>query len=364
MILSFLLLSPIYAICFVSMFAMYRWYLLAGGTLLAFASLALLLVGLEGASGPTTFGIAMLGFPAFVGFVTGLIGRLIVMLTRRFGRRTVSTLAVGAVSFASGPAFTMAGYQVSEWRREAYYAPPSDQCLKNPPLATLGNVALAVPLTPTISVDTGPGIERYGSQEYKSIRTFQSNDSARRFCTEAKKEPIKLAQLSIDFYHATETSPFCKTPSSYNWRGRACSRTDFGKRSIFPDEVNFYAIGQYNASRMLAFDADNVNDIIRLEKSGRGKALTEGITQYDSPNYIFFIQSSELKQKIVARCHKSDVLDVPKSDGLACVTGFRLNETVGTVIEFRASTSTVVKDWERAIGGAKEIWESLRQHQR
>jgi hypothetical protein len=347
----------IYAVCFFAMFSAFRWFMLVAVTIAACVLLAALLKSMEGANGPAFFGAAMIGAPAFVGFVSGFAGRVIVMLTRRFSAIKISNMAVGALAFVLGPVLFYASSKISEQRRIARHAPPSAACLANPRPAILGGVALSVPLAPTIRVDTRA--DKDNLLDYKSLRSFEINQSARQFCAETAKAPVKITQLTMDFQSSNESSAFCKLPSNYIWRSRSCSRAEYGKRSVLPEDVNFYAIGDYNARMMFAFDADNVADIARLEKSGGGSLIGSGLKKYPGDHHTNFTQRIATGQTIVARCYKSDMQDMAKGEGLYCTTGFRLSDRVGAVIEFRSSKATVIEDWQNSISGAKSIWQSL-----
>jgi hypothetical protein len=352
---GFLLL--IYVFCFFAMFAMFRWYMLVGGVLAVGAFLAWMMSSMKGANGPAIFGATMIIVPAFVGFISGLVGQVIIMLTRRFAKAKISAMYIGALAFVLGPVFFYASLKISEQRHIARNAPPSAACMANPRRAILGGVALSVPLAPSISVDTRA--DKANLQDYKSLRSFEINQRARQFCAETEKEPVTITRLTMYFQRSNAQSAFCKLPSNYIWRALTCTNAGYGKRSALPDEVNFYAIGIYNAPMMFAFDADNVADIARLEKSGGGTMLGSGVMRYTGEHDTSFIQRITTGQTIIAKCYKTEVQDVAKSEGLYCTTGFRLSGSVGAVIKFRSSKATVVDDWQKAINGSKTIWQSL-----
>jgi hypothetical protein len=353
---------PIYAICFAAMFALHRWYLLLPGVAAACFFLAWLLAGMTGADGPETIGIAMIAFPSGLGFASGFIGRLIVMLVGHFTKSWISTLTIGAASFVAVPAFAMLIFHISEARRMARYAPPSEQCLANPRPAVLGAVALDLPPGAPISVIIGHGTEDPSANGYKPIRSLAGNIGARQFCAETEGSTPKLSQLSIDFLNSDTAAGFCERASGFAWRDRACSRAQYGGRSDFPEKASFYAIGEYNARRMLAFDPDDRREIDRLESSGGGDRLGGGVTRYGDPHYTYLIKRMQQgEQPILAQCYKTSVREVPGPDGLYCVTGFRISNSVGAVAHFRASQATAVEDWLNGIGGTKAIWESLRR---
>lgn len=350
-------LLPIYAVAFVLMFVLARWYVLLPGAVLAAGLVLWLFSGMQTANGPGAIGIALVGLPMALGFVAGFIARAIVLARAPARQSLRSTVAIGIVSFIAAPAIAYAIMTVTEERRRRYYAPPSAQCLARAQRAELAGVPLAIPLAPWISMGDGPTFDPGGAY------ILSINEHARRLCADAAVAPVSLTHLTIDFQQPNPAASFCRAGPPYAWRAAACRRYDDLSPSRWPLEVSFYQIGAYDAGRMLAYSVDKPGfaaDDPRL----RARRPNDGVVGFDEPHDRYRALAKAARgtgPAVVAACFDTTMPGERREPGLACRAAVEVERGVGAVYEFRTTDAEFGQRFREADAGMRAIWSSLRR---
>lgn len=347
------LLFVYYAVAFILIFILRRWVWLAVGAGVAVAAMAWLLSGLDGASGPATFGIALTAAPLGLGFIAGLVGRLIVNMLPQRWRSLRSTILVGFVSFIAAPLLAYGAQQLVDASNREAWAAPSEACLAKGHPAVLAGVPLSIPLAPAIRVGQGAA--------YEPTYLLDINQHARDFCAEAAAGRVRLTNLSFKLDQPHPEHPFCKTAARYPWQAGLCASRSPKSAASPLVELKVYAIGQYAAEHMLAYSVEEdaaLDDATLAQLSAPDKA---GVQRRDGSHDRIRVIPAGLGGRTgpyVAKCFESKGAE---SKTLYCQTAFRLGAEIGMIYGFRADDALFKEDAAAADALALSIWESLKE---
>ncbi|NML09725.1 hypothetical protein HHL08_06110 [Sphingobium sp. AR-3-1] len=339
-----------YAIGFLLVAFLWRWYLLPIGVGLLLL-LWWVIRGVFNEDSPGVIVAAPMVGLAFLGVLAGLLAALIVLLTRKLARRWASPVVILPATFFTVPVVVFGLLFWQQTSLKARRAPPSASCLARLHPVVLGGTPLALPLAPALSVGQG--------REYDPNYPLDLNEKARKFCAETSAGPIKItnltARLTPDYsrHLAVRRSTFCASAKPYGWWHDLCRR-EHGDNppSEYPREVSFYVLGEYNARKMHAFSADELE---RLKvDSLTAKELGRGVRRYGDGHYSYFTRRDV--PGYLARCYSTG----PVKTDLACVAGYRLTPRIGIIYEFATPADAFAEKSVAFDQRARQVFESLK----
>lgn len=281
-----------------------------------------------------------------LGLFAGAAARAAILVSRSIQWR-MSPYAILAMAFIGIPPGVMG---LSEARSWFMYAPPSAACSAKLHRATIGDVMLALPLAPVISVGEG--------QEFNPRYAFWQNRQARAFCWRASR-PIALTNLNVDFVENSGRgrAAFCAKEQPFAWWAAACSQGRSKARSDYPERITVYVLGEYNAGRMIAHSANDWS-IYGRELAGLTPiALPDGAQEYVRDRYHYF--TLPRPDGYVARCWKSSRGATP--DEFYCNTGFPLTSRLGVAYNFRSSRLEFAEHAMRVDEKVRMVFDSLKR---
>jgi len=311
---ALLLFIPCYAVPFLLLAFLRRWYLLIPG---GAASMALVVWAFGDISKADTPGV-MLALPMIsliaFGSLAGFLAAALVLAGRRFSWRWARPAIVLPAVFVALPLAALASNGMHRMREQARLAPPPAACLTSLHPVILGDLPLALPLAPGLTVHQGRGDQpRYD---------LGINADARSFCDVTDAAPVTITSLTmrlmrIDAIYQVHSSPFCATPKAYGWWHDLCRRDWKDLSSDYPSEITFYAVGQFDVGRRLGFSEGGLARLqarhvpftdlpggIRRYGDGHGGSDGLGFTFYarrDSPTYLATCESRRPKDELVCR---------------------------------------------------------------
>jgi len=182
---------------------------------------------------------------------------------------------------------------------------------------------------------------------------------ARDFCEGTGSGALSLSNIHFDFswygnrgnLHAYA---FCKQPRDFLWWKAACER-DQQSLSNFPESLTIYALGAYDAAKMLGgLSADSREQFLLQMASIPRTERSDDVEERSADGHTFFAVRDT---NLVARCQKA--LDAKLGTDLYCQTGYPLTAGIGLVYDFRARSASLAHDIRRADDGAQAIFASL-----
>jgi hypothetical protein len=326
----------------------WRWLVLAG--LAAFFLCSWAFYDLSGADGPGAAIAVFVAAALALGFVAGFAARAVILAAGWSGRMIPQASALlSTLVLVPLPTFGWASWHNAVQR--ARWAPPSAECTSSLHVATLGNMRLALPLAPVISVGQGA--------EYAPAYRFDVNEQARRFCQKSSGSPPALTNLTLRLEAGPSgplnlrTSWFCARRQDYGWWDDVCRGKPGDPASEYPVKMTLYRIDRYNAARMHAFSADELGK--PPADKGEFADIGGGVVRYSDEHDSYYKRADV--PGYLARCFQAKSRRPPE---LYCDAGYRLTPELGLIYEFRTAPDDFAERSRQVDEKAREIVESLR----
>ncbi len=346
MLYPYLAVSMSYAIGFLLLAFLRRWHLLlltgAGAVLLLWQAWRYIFTE----DSPRIMFATPMIILAFLGVVSGFLAATIVLWTRKYSRRWVSSVTILPATFIAVP--IVAG--LFFWQlvsMKARRPPPSPLCFARLHPVILGGGPLALPLTPAISVVKGG--------EHRSDYSFGIDSDARKFCKETAAGPMRIANVSIGFGrgYSTRKSAFCSEARPYGWWYDLCRREHDDHPSNYPALVSFYALGEYDGVKFRDLSADEFAKVRIADLPMM--TLSSGVQRYADDRYIYFTRSDIPGYR--ALCYET----AQRNSDIYCVAGYKLTARIGIAYEFHSKAEDFPERSAIVDLGARDVIASLMQ---